>query len=253
MASGSEVVLPGAAMVGLIRAVASLDEIALDGYVIVGGVAVTARLGQAHRATADVDTVIDEMANPDAIEALLALPTAEADPTGAHSVKVAGTKVEMIGVGSVDDDSFDGMTELQTLFIAAHTWALSTATPLTLVAEADRTVRGTGPFATPAALVAMKLHAIQDRRLSSGQDKRGSDAWDLYRLLVDLDADGSLRGALTGAPAPLRSAVRAAAQRILIDNAARTRGWMAAADDQMGRVTADELRYLAEPVVDSLS
>jgi predicted nucleotidyltransferase len=239
-------------MVGLIRAVAALGEIGLDGYVIVGGIAVTARLGQAHRATADVDTVIDEVANPDAIEALLDLPTAEADPTGSHRVLVAGTKVEMIGVGPIDDRSFDGLTDMQTLFVAAHTWALETATLLTLVAGAERTVRATAPFATPAALVAMKLHAIQDRRMSSGSDKRGSDAWDLYRLLVDLDADGSLRAALASASTPLRNAVRSAAQKILIDNAARTRGWMAAADDQMGRVTADELRYLAQPVVDAL-
>src|SRR5580658_4413478 len=69
MASGTDVVLPGPAMVGLTRAVAALGELGLDGYVIVGGIAVTARLGQAHRATADVDTVIDEVAIPDAIEA----------------------------------------------------------------------------------------------------------------------------------------------------------------------------------------
>jgi hypothetical protein len=152
MASGTDVVLPGPAMVGLIRAVAALGEIGLDGYVIVGGIAVTARLGQAHRATADVDTVIDEVAIPDAIEALLALPTAEADPTGSHRVLVAGTKVEMIGVGPIDDRSFDGLTDMQTLFVAAHTWALETASLLTLVAGAERTVRATAPFATPAAL-----------------------------------------------------------------------------------------------------
>lgn len=45
MASGTDVVLPGAAMVGLIRAIGALGEIGLDGYVIVGGIAVTARLG----------------------------------------------------------------------------------------------------------------------------------------------------------------------------------------------------------------
>jgi hypothetical protein len=38
----------------------------------------------------------------------------------------------------------------------------------------------------------------------------------------------------------------------LIDGAVRTRGWMSAVGDQIGRVTADELRYLAQPVVDAL-
>jgi predicted nucleotidyltransferase len=252
MASGFDVVLQGPAMVGLIRALASLGQTGLDHYVIVGGVAVAARLGQAHRATSDVDTVIDEVAHPDAVEALLAHPDAQPDPTGAHRVQLGGTKVEIIGVGPVDDDSFDGLTELQTLFVASHTWALTTATSLTLVAASDQTIRATAPFATPAALFAMKLHAIQDRRPTIYPEKRGSDALDLYRLLLELDADGSLRAGLAGAPAPLRRAARAAAQKVLIDGAIRTRRFMSALSDQTGRVTADELRYLAQPVVDAL-
>ena len=136
------------------------------------------------------------MAHPDAIETLLALPDAQADPSGAHRVRIGGTKVEMIGVGPVTDSTFDGLTEMQTLFVAAHTWALATATPLTLVAGSEPTVRATGPFATPAALFAMKLHAIQDRRPTSRPEKRSSDALDLYRLLLQLDADGSVRADL---------------------------------------------------------
>lgn len=252
VASGSDVVLQGPAMVGLIRAVAALGQSGLEGFVIVGGVAVAARLGQAHRGTTDVDAVVDEDAHPDAIEALLALPGAQPDPTGAHRVRVAGTKVELIGVGPVDDRSFDGMTDMQTLFVAAHTWALATASPLTLEAGADPTVRATGPFATPAALFAMKLHAIQDRRTTSRPEKRNSDALDLYRLMLQLDAQGSLRAALSAGPAPLRRTVRAAVQKVLIDDAVRTRGWLSASDDQSGPVTADELRYLAQPVVDAL-
>ena len=78
----------------------------------------------------------------------------------------------LIGVGPVDNATFDGLTELQTLFVAAHTWALATATPLTLVAGSELTVLATGPFATPAALFAMKLHAIQDRRSTSRPERR---------------------------------------------------------------------------------
>ena len=98
----------------------------------------------------------------------------------------------------------------------------------------------------------MKLHAIQDRSASRSQ-KRSSDALDLYRLLLQLDADGSIHADLASAPDALRSAVRAATQWVLIDDATRTRGWLSASDDLIGRVSADELRYLAQPVVDALT
>ena len=92
MTSGSDAVLQGPAMTGPIRAVAALNESGLEGFVIVGGVAVAARLGQAHRATTDVDTVIDEVAHPDAIEALLALPDAQLDPTGSTACESGGPR-----------------------------------------------------------------------------------------------------------------------------------------------------------------
>jgi hypothetical protein len=99
----------------------------------------------------------------------------------------------------------------------------------------------------------MKLHAIQDRRPTSRPEKRSSEALDLYRLLLQLDADGSLRADLASASSPLHYAIRAATQRVLIDGAPRTRGWLSASDDQAGPVTADELRYLARPAVDALA
>jgi hypothetical protein len=245
-------VLPGPAMVGLVQAVAALASAGLGRYVVVGGVAVSARLGQAHRATADVDTVVDETTPPDAVAALLALPAAVADPTGEHRVVVGGTKVEVIAVGPVADEDVEGLTDLQALFVSAHAWALDTATDLRLVADADPETQATAPFATPAALVAMKLHAIQDRRAAAGRDKRSGDAWDLYRLLTDLDHDGGIRRDLAAGPSPLRTAVRAALETVLVRNATRTKGWLAAGDDQMAAVTADELRYLAGPVIDAL-
>jgi hypothetical protein len=51
--SGSDVVLHGSAMTRLIRAVGALNQSGLVDYVIVGGVAVAARLEQAHRATTE--------------------------------------------------------------------------------------------------------------------------------------------------------------------------------------------------------
>jgi hypothetical protein len=251
--SGDEpIVLAGAAMVGLIRAVIALGEAGLGPHAVVGGVAVAARLGQAHRATADVDMVVDETMPPDAITALLQLPDAVRDNDVGYRVWVGGTKIELIPVSPVTDADLDGLTEMQTLFVAAHSFALFTATPVTLVAAADRNVVATAPFATAAALVAMKLGAIQGRRFDERQDKRAGDAWDLYRLLVDLDGDGAIRSALMAAPMPLRHAVRDAVAKVLVYGANRTRGWLRAGDDRMGAVTAEEIRNVALPLLDAL-
>lgn len=104
------------------------------------------------RATNDVDAVVDETSPPDAVEALLGRADAEPDSTADHRVWVGGTKVESIGVGPVEQGSLEAMTERQTLFVAAHTWAVETATVMTIVAAADPDVRAAGPFGTPAAL-----------------------------------------------------------------------------------------------------
>lgn len=240
-------------MVDLVRALAALAEAGLGRHVVVGGVAVNARLGQAHRATADVDTVVDETMPPDAVQALLALPDARQDPTGSHRVLVHGTKVEVIGVGPLQDGDLDGVPTKDALFVASHVWALDMATPLTLIAGDDLSVQATAPFATPAALLAMKLHAIEDRSPAGGMDKRAGDAWDMYRLLLDLNTDGSIEDALAAAPQALRVLVREAAERILVTSATRTRGWLRSGDDEMVAVTTDQIKRLGEPVVAALS
>lgn len=253
MPSGGEsIALPGPAMVPLVHAVAQLGIAGLDRYAVVGGVAVTARLGQAHRATGDVDTVVDETRPPDAVEALLALPDAERDPSGEHRVLVGATKIEILAVGPIGDYDLDGIPPQDALFVAAHVWALDTATPLTLIAADDPDARATAPVATPAALVAMKLHAIEDRS-ASGLGKRAGDAWDIYRLLVDRDADGEIREALANAPTRLRELVQDSAARVLVTNAARTRGWMQAGDAAIAAVAAEELRFVGQRLVDALT
>ena len=103
--------------------------------------------------------------------------------------------VRSLGVGPLDEPYPDGIPTKDARFVASHVWALDADPPITVVAGVDLDVRATAPFATPAALVAMKLHAIETRR-GVGQDKRAGDAWDLYRILVDLDADATVRNAL---------------------------------------------------------
>lgn len=110
----------------------------------------------------------------------------------------------------------------------------------------------TVPVATPGALFAMKLHAIEDRRSGGGIDKRAGDAWDIYRILLDLDRDGTVREELVAFPLPLRRVVADTAERILVDRATRTISWLKAGDERMAAVTAGELQALGGPVVIAL-
>ena len=253
MPSGGDlVVLPGDAMVPLVRAVAALGEAGVGRYAVVGGVAVAVRLGQAHRATADVDTVVDETSPPDAVEALLALPDTVRDASADHQVLVAGTKVEILGIRPLAEPDLEGIPTKDALFVASHVWALDSASPITVVAAAAADVRASAPFATPAALIAMKLHAIEDRSNTTGQHKRAGDAWDIYRILVDLDIDGSVRTAFRAASGTLRDLVRDAAERVLVTAAARTTGWLRAGNDEMAAVTAEELRLVGRALIGAL-
>jgi len=225
-------------MVGLIRSAGRLADAQLGGFAVIGGVAVTARLGRAHRATADIDTVVDDDSPPDALDVLRHLDGAVSDDARAHRVYLDGTKVEVIGTGAVTEPDLDGLDDRQILFVAGHRWALETATPVTLTG--DGAVRATVPVARVGALVAMKLHAIQDRRVGGGLDKRASDAWDIYRLLTDLDV-GVAAGELRSTMAPLRRVVAAAATEILVERPGRTVGWLRSGDAEMASVRADDL------------
>lgn len=130
---GDAVLLPGPAMVPLVRAAAAFEQAGINRYAIVGGIAVTARLGQAHRATTDIDAVVDETHPPDAVAALLELPSARPDPTGAHRVRIGGVKVELLPVAPTTESDLDGLPQREALFVAAHAWAVETATRLRLI------------------------------------------------------------------------------------------------------------------------
>ncbi len=247
------VLLGGDIGVNLASAVAALAGAGLGRFAIIGGVAVTVRLGRVHRATADVDTVVDATVPPDALEALLAADAAEADPTGRPRVSISGTKLEIIHAQPVGSEDLDGISERERLFLVAHAWALDTATDATIGAIRDPSLTSTVPVSTPAALIAMKLHAIQDRRPAGGVDKRGGDAWDIYRLLSDLDRDGAICRAFEEAPDDVRASVRPALERVMVTSANRTQGWLRWGDGAMATVSAAELRHVAAPLLDALA
>ena len=160
------------------------------------------------------------------------------------------SKVELLEVGRLSDTDTDGIDDRSALFVTSHAWALESATHVTIIAVDDPDGRRVkARFASSSALVAMKLHAIQDRSDRAASIKRGSDAWDLFRLLSDLDNDGAVSGGFADASSTLRRLTLDAAQRVLVDGANRTVGWMRIAD--VG-ITADELRYVATRFIEAI-
>jgi len=204
--------------------------------------------------TADVDTVVDQDRLPAAIAVLQALPSAEVDPAGGpHRLLLGGTKVEVIEVGQMPPSvDLHELTERQRLFIASHSWALETAGPLTVASVGPDARQAAAPFATAAALVAMKLHAIQDRSGDS-QAKRAGDAWDLHQLLSLHDRSGAIAATLRRAPEAVRASVEQATDTVLVAGAVRTRSWLRTSGGIQATVGADEIRALGQRLLDGLS
>jgi hypothetical protein len=187
------------------RLVAAIDVVVraeLPRHALVGGVAVMANLAQAHRVTADVDTVSDD--DHDGISHTVALLVdhqhAHVKPSGDGVILGDGTKVDIIATGAwapadLPDDP------VKRMFILSHWWAVETArTTMLVVLDGSATLAAaTVAIAQPSALVAAKLQSMRTRRGESAP-KAVSDVYDTYRLLTAHDKDGSVAGALTGAP-----------------------------------------------------
>jgi hypothetical protein len=138
---------------------------------VIGGLAVLARLGGAHRVTDDLDIVATHHGDePTVVEAVIA-----AQGIGGL---LDGTKVDCIAVGDVPaaELSVEQLPDVEEdrIFVLAHRWALDTADDLTLIAETDGTIvaRVRCRFAAPASLVAMKLQSAP-LRSGHGQTRQG--------------------------------------------------------------------------------
>ena len=97
------VVLPGPAMVPLVRAAAALEAEDIPPFAVIGGVAVTVRLGRAVRATADLDAVTDQRYTPTALEVLRARGDATYDAAEPHTITITSGEVQFQDVEPVDD------------------------------------------------------------------------------------------------------------------------------------------------------
>lgn len=217
----------GADVEALVRAAGLVVDHAGVRTAVIGGLAVTCRLAVAHRATGDVDFVADEpevVTEHAAVSNLVAAGVGTRDAaTEVVRLDVGGTKVEIIETTALNAaDIAEVEPERARLFVLAHRWALESATLLRIgVAGSDLAVEV--PVATAAALVATKLHAIQDR---NDDRKKASDAWDLFRL-IDLSAGyREFAVDIASAPEGLAAIMNAAVLRIFRTEVTRTRRWM---------------------------
>jgi hypothetical protein len=238
-------------IVGFVAALDRLAQSDMPRNAVIGGVAVMCRLNAAHRPTADVDALVRDDASPTALEVL----TRSGATLATDGVDLDGVHIDLLPVGDVPEEHDLPTDALARSFVLAHAWGLATAEPARVVAM-DRAGNHLSSaeilVATAAALVSMKLHAIRSRRGSTSA-KQGSDAYDLYRLLATLDRDGELGRVLRGAPHALGSWSAVEIEDLFVVDAERTALWIRnALADQMGGITADDVRGVGQDFVASL-
>ncbi len=237
------VVLAGDAVAQMVRAAARANDVPGLRLAIIGGIAVTCRLGHVHRATGDVDAVVDDivgLAADSGAQLLVEAGIAEPDPGNrAHRVFIDGTKLEIIDTQALPPDVTEIAAPFPRLFVLGHRWALESSEPLRVVVAASD-VDAILPVAMPAALVATKLHAYCDRQQD---EKRASDAYDIYRLVEIRDRDGALAEATNDAPPGLAEVVREVIVERFVDGAARVVRYLKAyGDPGWPPIDTDDLR-----------
>ena len=164
-------------------------SVSAEHFALIGGLAVMARLGQAHRGTQDIDTAVDrERAIPSELDVVF-----DAAPSTEKVATRQRVKVDSIEVGdtSAVDLSPENLPEEEfpRAFVLSHRWAFDTASELTLRClqrERPDTIVACR-VATPAALVAMKLQSAP-RRPPARVQKAANDYLDLSLLLSNFGA-----------------------------------------------------------------
>jgi hypothetical protein len=206
--------LLGSEIARLVRsAEATLGDPADGQYAIIGGLAVLCRCTTADRVTSDIDTVSGDTEHGALVSKDLGV---DGDPA-------SEVTFDVIDTFPISAEDLEGLSEKHQLFLAAHRWALESAGLLDLeVAYREEPsprihlVQATLAVAAPAALLAMKLHSIQDRR-TERPEKEASDAEDIYRLISEHDPRGELAREVSLAPYGLPQLVLNAGQRVLVD------------------------------------
>jgi hypothetical protein len=233
----------------LVQVVAKLTSVDMGPYAVIGGLAVSCRLAQAHRATGDVDTLV-ETTSPTASQRITAS-VGRRDPSSG-TLTVDGVKVDVIDTEAITSDDLDGIAGPDRLFVAGHRYALESATVATVVA-------GTGadapmasfPLATPAGLIGTKIHALQTRP-DRNSPKRSTDLYDIYRLAAA--HHDAIVLAFNDAPFDLRQLVADALHQSVLNDPTRAVRPLRLADDvALNTLTTDDLIDVLGPLADDLA
>jgi Nucleotidyl transferase AbiEii toxin, Type IV TA system len=236
------------------RLIVALERLAAPDappFTLVGGLAVLARLARPYRVTTDLDAVTLGPERDDFLEIIIGPGVRPGSGAAERNrLYIDDVKVDIIATGDIDLEGFDLLPEKQALFALAHHWAMTTSTLLSIADDTGAVA--TCLVATPAALVAMKLHALQDRR-AGRPEKIASDCRDLYFLLESFDRDGTIGAAITAAPAPLPSLVVNAMRRELVEGAVRLERSMSVYSQATPQPPfADDLIFVAQRLIASL-
>ncbi len=243
---------PDGVVARLVSTLNNLPETMPD-YVLVGGLAVIARLAGAHRVTRDVDAVAwsPDGTNDAAVEVLI---DAGAERTK-NGARFEGVEIDVIATGDFAEEDVASLDEHDRAFITSHRWAFDSAERTRIVVSADNEVMAssTTSLATPSALIAMKLGAIPRRKLAN-LAKRASDLYDIYRLTQVFNARGELAAALSRAPLEIGPWCRDQLATLLVDDAERSSLWlMTEGSAAMQAVNADDLRAVGEILVEDMN
>lgn len=229
-------------MAAVVQGVHEVRRLLNQPPVVIGGLAVLARLSKSYRATVDLD-LVDRLVGVPQLQVLRAAtgavavePAAVMLPTTFGPVTVDVLEVRQVELDQPSDDPGDR------LHATAHAWASDTAGEMTI--EVERTsgqrIEVVTPVAEPGPLVAMKLQSVMNREAL----KQGTDLLDIVRLTLDPVAG---RIAL--------SQIRAVADHVAYDVAAHVDLWFISAQERSLRwirntgnvdVTVDDLELVAE-------
>lgn len=160
----------------LLGALGHLAEMTEFDFVLIGGLAVAARLETFHRATQDLDALIDDDRDHFRRATVRAVASARID---ADTLSIGGVTIDIIDIDTATP--YDAIAELDEpldrLFTGGHLFAHHDASPLEIRAGSRHaTIR----VASPRSLLVTKLHAYLSPRRSP--NKRASDALDIYAL-----------------------------------------------------------------------
>ena len=182
--SGKRVRLVGDGMAAVVQGIREVHTLIGQPPVVIGGLAVLARLSQPYRVTVDLDVVDRRRGAVPQLEILRAADGAQAVepaavllPTRHGAVKVDVLEVRQVELDRPSDDPGDR------LHASAHAWAHDSATDLAVevMTRAGVLVEATTRIAEPGPLIAMKLQAIMNRAVN----KQGTDLLDIMRLSFD--------------------------------------------------------------------